>query len=252
MNSLDVLGPPGYSFWMELIKGDQALEELNQELNDPEHLAAYKGRYDDYRVSFIPKILGGFLVGCGNIVYGNEPSYLKFRAVEVIARVPYHSWASAAYTLLTLFYTNEHKAVWLSDVARYARFAQDNETMHVVVMSHCARDCGEKAGTIRHTVIPMLFAFFYFWTSYLLYFINPRYSYELNFMFEGHAFGQYDRFLVLKGESLIQKPIKSEFLEWYGRTVANEYELIRSIRNDEIIHRNSSIEEIEMLPKKKQ
>jgi hypothetical protein len=229
---------------MELQRGDEELEALNTALNDPAVLEEYKKSYDNYKVSFLPRLLGLWLVWCGNVVYGKKPSYLKFRAVEVIARVPYHSWSSSAYTLLTLFYSNEKKAMRLSNVAKYARFAQDNETMHVVVISQLAKS-EERAGVIRHTLIPMLFAFFYFWWSYVLYLVNPRYSYELNYMFEGHAFDQYSRFIETRGEELKKKPIRSDFLDWYGRHPRNQYEFFLSVRNDEIIHRNTSIREIQ-------
>jgi hypothetical protein len=229
---------------MELQRGNEELEQLNQALNDPEVLARYKEVLDNYTPAWLPRFLGKVLVWCGNVVYGSEPSYLKFRAVEVIARVPYHSWASAAYTLLTLCYANEAKAIQLSGVAKYARLAQDNETMHVVVISHLAQKEGH-AGFICYTLIPMLFAFFYFWSSYILFLVKPRYSYELNFMFENHAFLQYDRFLEIYGEELKRKHVQSDFLEWYGRHPRNQYEFFLSVRNDEIIHRNTSIHEIQ-------
>lgn len=230
---------------MELIAGDKELEALNVELNNPEQLEAYKKPHDAYRPGFIPRMLGYFLVLCGNLVYGREPSYLKFRAVEIIARVPYHSWASAAFTLLTLFFSDENKALRLSNLARYARIASDNETMHVVVISHLAQK-EERAGFVRHSLIPMLFAFFYFGASYWLYLIRPRWSYELNYMFESHAFEQYGRFLEVRGEELKKKPVQSDFLLWYGRHPKNQYEFFRSIRNDEIVHRNQSIHGIDV------
>lgn len=229
---------------MKLQRGSEELETLNMSLNDPHTLEAYKSVHDNYVVSFLPHILGKLLMFCGDIVYGKEPSYLKLRSVEVIARVPYHSWSSSAYTLLTLAYTDEKKAMQLSNVVKFARLAQDNETMHVVVISQLAKGEGN-AGFIRHTLIPMFFAFFYFWWSYVLYLLNPRYSYELNFMFENHAFEQYSRFLDLRGEELKIKPVQSAFLDWYGRNPQNQYEFFRSIRNDEIIHRNTSIEAIQ-------
>jgi len=228
---------------MEPQRGDEKLELLNKELNDPHVLREYKEPLDTYRPAFVPRILGGFLVMCGNLVYGREPSYLKFRAVEVIARVPYYSWTSAEYSLMTFFYTNQEKAMQLSNTTRFARLAEDNETMHVIVISQLAK-AEQKAGFIRHTVIPMLFAFFYFWSSYFLYLINPRYSYELNYLFESHAFAQYDRFLELYGEELRRKPILCDFLDWYGRYPRSQYEFFLSVRNDEIIHRNMSIERI--------
>jgi ubiquinol oxidase len=228
---------------MELLRGDTDLEVLNKQLNDPAFLAAYKTPLDSYKPALIPRLLGQLLVLCGNIVYGKEPGYLKFRAVEVIARVPYQSWSSAAFTLLTFVYTNEKKAMHLSKVAKYSTVAQENETMHVVVISQLSK-VEERAGFIRYTLIPMLFAFFYFWASYFLYLVKPRYSYELNYMFENHAFEQYNRFLEKNGEALKQKPARTDFLDWYGRHPQNQYELFLSIRNDEIIHRNTSIEEI--------
>lgn len=228
---------------MELRRGNEELEKLNKTLNDPHILGEYKKGYDHYHVSFVPHLLGVWLVWCGNVVYGKEPSYLKFRAVEVIARVPYQSWTSAAYTLLTLFYCDEQKALQLSNTTRYARLAEDNETMHVVVISQLAIK-EERAGLVRHTLIPMAFSFFYFWWSYFLYLINPRYSYELNYMFENHAFEQYSLFLKERGEELKKKPVHSEFLIWYGRHPQNQYEFFVSVRNDEIIHRNTSIHEI--------
>lgn len=220
--------------------GGDELETLNKTLNDPEQLRAYKEPHDNHPIAFLPWVIGGFLIWCGNIVYGHKPSYLKFRAIEVIARVPYHSWVSAAYTLLTLFYSDEKKALALSNVTRYARLAQNNETMHVVVISHIATK-EEKAGFFRHTLIPMLFAFIYYWASYILYMLNPRWSLELNYLFENHAFDQYSLFLELYGEELKRKSIESEFLVWYGRNPRSQYEFFLSLRNDELIHRNQSI-----------
>ena len=228
---------------MDFQRDNKALEDLNLALNDDGALAAYKAPYDNYRPALLPRILGNFLVWCGNFVYGEEPSYLKFRAVEVIARVPYHAWSSAAYTLLTLFYSDEQKALRLSGVAKYARIAQDNETMHVGVISKLAQ-IEVHAGFLRHSCIPVFFSFMYFWVSYILYMMNPRYSYELNYLFESHAFEQYSRFLEEQGEELKKKLVNSEFLEWYGRHPRSQYEFFLSVRNDELIHRNTSIKEI--------
>lgn len=230
---------------MNLNGNDKEFEALVEELNDEAQLVAYRAPYDNYRPSLLPRLLGGILVFCGNFVYGKEPSYLKFRAVEVIARVPYHSWASAAFTLMTMFYTSERKALALSTIKEYGVFASDNETMHVVVISALSKREGH-AGFVRFTLIPMLFAFFYFWMSYILYLVRPRWSLETNYLFEQHAFDSYTRFLDLHGEELKHKLVDSEYLSWYGRRPRSQYEFFRSVRNDEIIHRNRSIHEIKL------
>ncbi len=223
---------------------DGAAEAFNKTLNDPTVLESYKKEHDSYRPALLPRLLGGFLVWCGNAVYGKGPSYLKFRAIEVIARVPYHSWESAAYTLLTIFYQDEAKAMRLSKLSRFARVAKDNETMHVVVISKLAREEDEKAGMFLHTAVPLLFAFFYFWAAYWLYLMKARWAFEMNYMFEDHAFEQYDVFIRERGDMLKAKSVQSEYLAWYGREVTNQYEFFRSLRNDELMHRNASIEEI--------
>jgi len=219
------------------------VEKLNSELNDPLVLAAYKAKSDDYIPGILARILGGILVSSGNIVYGIRPSYLKFRAVEVIARVPYHSWASGAYTLLTLVYTNERRAMKLSKFSWFSEYSQDNETMHVVVISKLAKAEGVHS-FVRGSLVPVLFAFIYFWVAYLLYLVHHKTALELNYVFESHAFQQYDEFLKAHEQELREKHMESEYLRWYGRHPKNQYEFFQSVRNDELIHRNNSLEEI--------
>ena len=223
----------------------QTVEELARSLNDEGLREEYKRPYDNYKTSWLPRLLGELLIACGNIVYGFQPSYLKFRAIEVIARVPYFSWESAAYTLLTWGYANEQKAIKLSNISAFARLAQDNETMHVVVISQFTkREPG--GGMVLYTLIPLIFAFFYFWVLYVLYLIKPRYSLELNYLFEQHAYDHYSEFLKINGEALKEKSADCEFLTWYGRDVRNQYEFFELVRNDELIHRNRSIRELEL------
>jgi hypothetical protein len=220
-------------------------EKLVESLNDEDLFALYQAQYADYRAGVVPRFLSKTLVACADLIYGKEPSYLKFRAMEVIARVPYHSWASALFTLLTLFFSDEKRALRLSTLSRFTTFAANNETMHVIVISTLAKKhC--RAGVIRNFIVPTLFSFFYFWFSYLLYFVSPRASLELNYSFENHALAQYSEFLSTHKETLMKEYIESEYLAWYGRHPRSEYEFFRSVRNDELVHRNRSIHEINM------
>lgn len=219
---------------------DEEHEQLIASLNDDTALFDYKTPCDGYRPSIIPLALGKLLVFFGNIVYGRKPSYQKFKAVEVIARIPYQSWEVASYTFLTALYSNETKAIELAKTSNFSRVAQDNETMHVVVISQIVKR--ERVNNIiLHSLIPLIFAFFYFWAIFILYAVRPRWALELNYLFEDHAFSQYDRFIKENEEELKQKNVGSEFLHFYGRHAMNQYELFRSIRNDEIVHRNRSL-----------
>lgn len=215
-------------------------EELVKKLKDKEARDAYFSEYRNPTLSLVARLLGSLLVGVGNLVYGEKPSYEKFKAVEVIARIPYQSWESVAYTLLTAFYSDEHRAIRYAKVLPFARHAQDNETMHVVVVSQIVKAHGHN-GVIRHTLIPLLFSFFYFWAIWLLSLCYKRGAFELNFLFESHAYEQYTRFLETEGEHLRSRPLDSHFLTFYGREAQNEYDFFESVMIDEVIHRNVSL-----------
>ncbi len=222
-----------------------AHESLVTALNDDAIRNEYAAPYDNYKPMLVPRILGWLLVTAGNTVYGHRPSYGKFKAVEVIARIPYQSWEVAAYTILTGFYGDEKRAIKLAKTSAFSRQAQDNETMHVVVITQITKRL-KCTGFFRHTLIPLLFAFFYFWTIWLLYMVSRKAALELNYLFESHAYDQYSKFLHLHEARLKDTPIVSDFLTFYGRNCRSEYELFESIRNDELIHRNRSIRELEL------
>lgn len=218
-------------------------EDLARELNDAHLREEYARPFNDYKVGIVPKIFGGILVGFGNLVYGKRPSYAKFKAIEVVARIPYQSWEVAAYTILSAMYGNEKRAIELTKLSAFARMAHDNETMHVVVMTQIAKK-HRCVGIFRHMVIPLVFAFFYFWAVYVLYLFSRRAGLELNYLFESHAYAQYSQFLNDNEAELRHAPLMSDFLHFYGRNVRTEYEFFELVRNDELVHRNRSIREI--------
>jgi hypothetical protein len=166
----------------------QEHEALNRQLLDPVLRADYARAYDNYQPGRTARILGSIFVGFGDLVYGKRPTYEKFKAIEIVARIPYQSWEVASFTLLTALYSNEQKAIELSRTSTFSRMALDNETLHVVVMSQLVKKYGH-TGLIRHTLIPIAFSFFYFWAIFILYFISRRSSLELNYLFESHALG---------------------------------------------------------------
>ncbi len=223
-------------------------ESLVRELQDDAVRAEYAAPYDHYRTGLIPRLLAWILVTSGNLMYGSPPSYGKFKAIEVIARIPYQSWEVATYTLLTAFYGDEQRAIALSKTSAFSRAAQDNETMHVVVITQITKRM-RCTDPIRHLLIPLVFAFFYFWAICILYLVSRKATLELNYLFESHAYEQYSRFVHLHEARLKTTAVSSEFLSFYGRECRSEYELFTCIRNDELVHRNRSIKEIEFRQK---
>ncbi|PIP55855.1 MAG: hypothetical protein CO183_00095 [Candidatus Zambryskibacteria bacterium CG_4_9_14_3_um_filter_42_9] len=219
-------------------------EQLALSLKDENLRREYAAPFDNHECWPSARFLAWLFVKSGTLIYGDRPSYAKFKAIEVIARVPYQSWELGVYTILTSFYTNERLAMVLSKFNTFSRLAQDNETMHVVVISQIVKRM-KCERFFRHTIIPFIFSFFYFWTVYILFIFSKRSALDLNYLFESHAYEQYQKFLDNEGDRLRQTPILSDFLNFYGRSVRNEYEFFELVRNDELIHRNRSAENIE-------
>jgi ubiquinol oxidase len=219
----------------------RAHEKLSISLHDTARRTEFLTAFDSYRPTVLARALAAVMTALGDLVYGKAPSYQKIKAIEIMARVPYESWEMGVYTLLTGLYTNEKRAMELANINAFSRVAQDNETMHVIVMTQLVRrhDVGN---FVLHTLFPFLTSFGYFVTVYILYLVYPKSALDLNYLFEKHAFGQYSRFIEEKGEELKSRPVESAYLTFYGRTVSNELELFQLFRNDELIHRNRSAE----------
>ncbi len=218
-------------------------ERLLKKLNNKEKLRIYKEKYDNYKTGIFPRIISNFLFGTVDILYGFKPSIQKFKVIEVVARVPYETWEFVNYFLITSFFNNEDKAIKYSKIANFGKFSQDNETMHVVVISQICKN-ENKGNWFSHTLVPIILAYIYFFISTILYIFSKKASYELNYLFENHAYNQYSKYILENKDKLKNKKFNSKYLEYYGRKINNELDLFISIRNDEIIHRNKSIEYI--------
>lgn len=214
-------------------------EALLAQLRDADTLKTYKETYDNLPTSWLPRLFANILFGSLNLVYGKNINIQRFRVIEVIARVPYQTWEFVNYLITTHFYMNEHKAIECALRADSGKFAQDNETMHVVVISQICKQ--ERRGNwFMHTFLPIIVSYIYFIISTILYLIDRKHSYQLNYLFEDHAYHAYQTFIDKNRERLEKKPVYSDFLNYYGRSCENQLELFESIKNDEIIHRNES------------
>lgn len=219
-------------------------EEFVKKLENEKFHLKHKKEFDAYECHAVPRFFGHILVAFLSLLYGEKPSYQKFKAIELIARIPYQSWEMVSYWMMNFFFVSERASIRWSKAADFGKLGQDNETMHVVVINDICRQ--EQAGNwFWHTLIPIIVCHVYFFFSYALFVINKRFSYELNYLFEDHAYEQYDAFL--KNKSLKKRSVESVYLTYYGRECKNQYDFFLSVRNDELIHRNNSVIEIREL-----
>ncbi|MEK7066925.1 MAG: alternative oxidase [Patescibacteria group bacterium] len=203
------------------------------------------------RISPFVLFIGRALFVFMDFMYGKKPSLGKFRVLEVVARIPYQSWEAVHYFLTTHLYANERRATNLFNDSKFARSAQDNETMHVVVITQMCKSEKTGTGILRFYLIPLLIAYLYNVFCLLFYFFTPRKAYELNYIFEDHAREQYTIFIE-NNEQFREKPLQSKFLEVYGRANANYYDFFTGVRDDEIKHRDRSLEAMNKIDRRKQ
>lgn len=177
-----------------------------------------------------------------DMLYGKKRTILKFKVLEIIARVLYQAWEQVAYVAITHKYSTPQFARRIFDFVKEARMQQDNEQWHLLIIEELVSNLKLKKSFLKHKLIPQIIAFIYYYISWFLYVINPKLSYELNAHFEDHAEHEYMLF-VSENEELMNSPYSSSFEEDYGQ-YKNLKELFVQIGLDERHHKEESLKRI--------
>ena len=191
------------------------------------------------RYSFLASVL--FV--CLDLFYGRKRTLLKFKVLEVIARVPYQAWEHVAYIAMTHTYKRPGFARRIFEFVKEAREQQDNEQWHLLILEEMTGKLGLKEGFFLHRILPQLMAFFYYHVSWLLYVMKPAWSYALNADFEDHAEHEYMEF-VREQPQLEHEPFESDFKNDYGE-FERVADLFRRIALDERLHKEESVARIQ-------
>ena len=171
-----------------------------------------------------------------DVLYGEPRTLEKFRVLELIARVPYQAWEHVAYVALTHTARHRRFARGVFDRVRGARFEQDNEQWHLLILEELtAQDSGR---WFRSRVVPQMIAFAYYHLSWLLYVVNPAWSHRLNADFEDHAEHEY-ALLVQERPEWETSPYEGDFADEFGR-FESLADLFRQISYDERLHKEES------------
>jgi hypothetical protein len=123
-----------------------------------------------------------------------------------------------------------------------ARAEQDNEQWHLLILQDLVQRSGLKQRSPLHKLLPWLIALFHYHVSWMLFLINPRWSYRLKAEFEDPAEHEYMSF-VAEHPELANAPHPGTFAAEYGqyRSIAD---LLRQIGHDERIHKITSLDNI--------
>ncbi len=197
-----------------------------------ETMRAPRLRYD-----FVSRLLFGVI----DLVYGRAGNLRKFRALELLARVPYHAWERAAYRAAGRL---SHRTKLASTVHRrilQSRAQLDNEQWHLFALEEVIQVRGQRLRRFRDRVLPRLLAGIYHPFTWLVLLVSPAYSYRLNAAFEDHAEHEYMAF-VAERPNLDRVRFTSQLADVFGHldTLAG---LLRQIGHDERVHKLESVHE---------
>jgi ubiquinol oxidase len=170
-------------------------------------------------------------------LYGEERTLEKFRVLELVARVPYQAWENVAYVAVTHTARQPNFARRVFDRVRVARWEQDNEQWHLLIMEELTARA-DRAGLVRSRVVPQVLAFAYYQLSWFMYVVRPAWSYRLNADFEDHAEHEYAAF-VDEHPEWEAVPYEGEFTADFG-DYASLADLLRQIGYDERLHKLES------------
>ncbi|MCW0212093.1 MAG: hypothetical protein OJJ54_01945 [Pseudonocardia sp.] len=173
-----------------------------------------------------------------DVLYGRRRTLAKFQVLEIVARIPYQIWENAAYRLLTRRHRDAGLAHRVHARLVENREQQDNEQWHLLITAELVAASGRRHSWLRFRALPTLLAVTYYHLAWLLFVLNPRWSYRLNADFEDHAEHEYAQF-VAEHPEFETLPHRSAYARTYGAydTVAD---LLRQIGHDERMHKQES------------
>jgi ubiquinol oxidase len=167
-----------------------------------------------------------------DLLYGKPRTLSKFKVLEVVARVPYQAWESVAYVAVTHRYSRPTFARRIFDRVNESRHQQDNEQWHLLILEELVEASGKRESFIRYRVVPQALALAYYQLCWVLYALNPRWSYGLNADFEDHAEHEY-ALLVQENPSFEERPYDGLFAEEYGTSSRSPICSVRSVTTSE-------------------
>jgi hypothetical protein len=186
------------------------------------------------RYSFSARLLFAIM----DRLYGPDRTLGKFRVLELVARVPYQAWENVAYVAVTHTAREPSFARRVFDTVRLARWEQDNEQWHLLILEELTASERDRQSFLRHRVIPQVLAFAYYQLSWFMYVVRPAWSYRLNADFEDHAEHEYAH-LVDDHPEWETTPFEGSFTRDFG-TYESLADVFRQIGYDERLHKLES------------
>ena len=145
-----------------------------------------------------------------------------------------------SYIAITHMYPNPDFAREMFARVKLARDAQDNEQYHLLILEELLVQRANRAGWLKRRLLPQVIAVPYYYTTWLMTALRPRWAFALNADFEDHAEHEYMGF-VAEHPEFDATPVQTAFDQEYGQ-FESLGDLLRNIGLDERHHKEDSVE----------
>lgn len=179
-----------------------------------------------------------FLFRAMDLVAGRSDTLPKIRLLEMLASIPYREWEARQYARLTHDHRDRVEVKQALELAAWSRRAQDNEYLHLLVVSEKMREDGVGEPWYLRPAISRLVVVSYVVMARLMSYVNIRRAFAFNGEFEDHAEHVYAGMVARHPEWERQRPTGDAVRE-YG-DLATWADVFRRIGLDERDHMNVS------------
>lgn len=173
-----------------------------------------------------------------DLVTGKKTSYSKAKLLETLACIPYREWEIRKYAHITRQYAQLAKVKSSQDIIEWARYAQDNEYWHLLVLHEKMKEDGIKDAWYLAPLIRLLMVMMYVMIARTVAFWNIRWGFDFNAQFEDHAEHVYAQF-VKDNPGLDQQNMSNPLVKEYA-DLSTWGDIFRRISLDERDHMNNS------------
>ncbi len=173
-----------------------------------------------------------------DLITGKKTTYSKAKLLETLACIPYREWEIRKYAHTTKQYEEIAKVTSSQEIIRWARYAQDNEYWHLLVLHEKMKEEGIKDAWYLTPFIRILMVMMYVCIARTVAFWNIRWGFDFNAQFEDHAEHVYAKF-VEEHPDLDQQKMVNPLVKEYA-DLPTWGDIFRRISLDERDHMNNS------------
>jgi ubiquinol oxidase len=173
-----------------------------------------------------------------DLITGRQTTLPKVKLIEILASIPYRSWETRQYARMTRRYSDRALVEKARKIMTWARFAQDSEYWHLLVVNEKMKEDGIRDPWYLFQPVPIFMVGFYAVLMHVMALTSIRRAFLFNAEFEDHAEHVYAQF-VEEHPEWEHQPVSIDQIKEHGE-LKTWADMFRRIGLDERDHMNMS------------